>query len=339
MPPPNPITAKLRMALKLSISRLRTTHQKQLALTKQSRRTLSTLLSTVPPQYLVTPPTPNPLNAPMSLTSARIRCEPLIATDIYIELLEMLELYCELLLARISLLDNISGPLHSSSAQGGAGNSVGNQLDPALHEAISTLIYAAQRTSIKELQQARDLLVQKLGKEFALAAAENRDGKVAERVIKKLRMEPPSEELVTLYLKEIARTYGIPWGDDEGEGTPGAPPPPPDDDEPTTKIPAVDVLAETEDPVATELVSKAASPPKQVLPKSPIHVAPASPTTENLHPVIKFPDAPALKPMPSVSQPSVSQQRTGGGMAGVKKPAVSLQDDDLLRRFEALKRR
>lgn len=56
------------------------------------------------------------------------------------------------------------------------------ECDPGLEEAVKSIIYAAPRSEIKELQQARQLLVEKYGKEFALAAIENSDGKVAERV-------------------------------------------------------------------------------------------------------------------------------------------------------------
>ena len=61
--------------------------------------------------------------------------------------------------------------------------------DPGLEEAVKSIIYAAPRTEIKELQQVRQLLVEKYGKEFAVTAIENSDGKVAERVPPSL---PPS---------------------------------------------------------------------------------------------------------------------------------------------------
>src|SRR5438874_12258790 len=109
--------------------------------------------------------------------SARIRVENIIREELSVELLEILELYCELLLARVGLLD-------------------AKECDPGLEEAVKSIIYAAPRTDVKELQQARALLVEKFGKEFALQAVENSDGKVEERVLKQLRVEPPPEPLV-----------------------------------------------------------------------------------------------------------------------------------------------
>lgn len=143
-------------------------------------------------------------------------------------------------------------------------------------------------------------------------------------MLKKLRVEPPSQTLVTLYLKEIARTYGIAWG-----RTPPSTPPPEDDDDPSTAIavPSQEspLLA---DPQAAEL-SKA-TPPRQM--RSPINIAPPSPTTENIHPVVKLPDPPAMRPLAKKAaenrKPAVP---AGGGRS-------ALDDDDLAKRFAALKR-
>jgi vacuolar protein sorting-associated protein IST1 len=183
------------------------------------------------------------------------------------------------------------------------------------------LIYAAPRCEIKELQTVRQLLVEKFGKDFALSAIETPDGQVSERVLKKLRVEPPEERLVTLYLKEIARTYNISYG-----ATPPTTPPPCDhdeDDNPSTK------MAQMEERIAiidsnTEELSKA-SPPKNL--RSPINVAPPSPSTDNLHPVIRLPDT---ANMATVAKPPIVTQT-------VLKYRLS-DDDELARRFAALKR-
>jgi len=192
---------------------------------------------------------------------------------------------------------------------------------------VKSIIYAAPRSEIKELQQVRQFLVEKYGKEFALAAIENSDGKVAERVLKKLRVEPPSETLVTLYLKEIARTYGIPWGQ-----TPPSTPPPEgdDDDDPSTAIvvPANENPPLLADPKAAEL-SKA-TPPREM--RSPINVAPPSPSTENVHPVVRLPDPPAMRPLAK----KVTENRKPAAATGGTRSA--LDDDDLAKRFAALKR-
>jgi vacuolar protein sorting-associated protein IST1 len=178
---------------------------------------------------------------------------------------------------------------------------------------VKSLIYSAPRTEVKELQQVRQLLVEKYGKDFALAAIENSDGKVSEQVLKKLRVEAPEQTLVTLYLKEIARTYNIAYGNDVVRGDPS------DEDPSGGEKEAIPVAVV--DSKEVELAK--ATPPKQL--RSPINIAPPSPTTENVHPVVKLPEAPKFS---SPSARSISNTRT----------KLNADDDDLARRFAALKR-
>lgn len=247
--------------------------------------------------------------------------ENIIRSDITTELLEILELYCELLLARIGLLE-------------------AKECDPGLEEAVKSIIYAAPRTDIKELQQARQLLVEKYGKEFALAAIENSDEKVAERVLKKLRVEPPAPELVTAYLREIAKTYGVDWP--KGERKAEVEEDEDDDDEPSEGH-AIKTL---EEPLSTEELSKA-TPPRDLGPRSPVSIAPPSPSTDNISPRVRLPGPPELKPTAKMSalkkQTSSADSKgvatsgdPGGkkGVVGGKIPDV----DELARRFAELKK-
>jgi len=252
--------------------------------------------------------------------SARIRVENIIRSDITTELLEILELYCELLLARIGLLE-------------------AKDCDPGLEEAVKSIIYAAPRTDIKELQQARQLLVEKYGKDFALAAIENTDGKVAERVLKKLRVEPPDPELVTAYLREIAKTYGVDWPKGEGKAEMDKDD---DDDEPGDGH----GIKSLEAPLGTEELSKA-TPPRDLGPRSPVSVAPPSPSTDNISPRVRLPGPPELKPtakMSSLKKQTWSAESKGGatsGDPGGKKDVVGgkIPDvDELARRFAGLKK-
>ncbi|KAF8425323.1 regulator of Vps4 activity in the MVB pathway-domain-containing protein [Tirmania nivea] len=305
MPPPNLITSKLKTTLKLLISRLRHLQTKESSLSKQTRRTIATLLESNPPR----------------LESAKIRVENTIRQDILVELLEILELYSELLLARIHMLEG-TGPC-----------------DVGLEEAAKSLIYASQKVEVKELGMVRDLLAVRFGKEFVLQARENVGGGVSERVLKKLRVDTPSEELVGAYLKEIARTYGVDFGRDET-----SPPPLPgdgddddDDGSPSTgrKIPVAEL--ELADPKVGKLVEDAKTPPRKVLPKSPIHVAPASPSSENPHPVVRMPGegggAGTGVQRPQQHQGVPTAQASGG------KSKEDKEVDDLLARFAALKKR
>ncbi|KAI0308062.1 DUF292-domain-containing protein [Multifurca ochricompacta] len=169
-------STKAKVQLRLSVQRLRTLQEKKEAQAKAARRDVATLLERG------------------KIETARIKAESIINEDIYLELLELLELYCELLIARFGLVElNMREP------------------DPAVSEGICSIIYAAPRTELKELHVLRDLLMHKYGREFSAAVMENRDSCVSERVIKKLAINMPSADLVEGYLSEIAKGYGVRW--------------------------------------------------------------------------------------------------------------------------------
>jgi hypothetical protein len=85
----NPLKVFILVQLKMSVNRLRLMQQKQTALAKQARRELAQLLDQGKEE------------------SARIRVENIIREDLFVEMLEILELYCELLLARFGLLEQM----------------------------------------------------------------------------------------------------------------------------------------------------------------------------------------------------------------------------------------
>lgn len=258
------------------------------------------------------------------IDSARIRVENIIRSDITTELHEILELYCELLLARAGLLD-------------------GSTCDPGLEEAVKSIIYAAPKTEIKELLTVRTLLAEKYGKPFVLEAMENAGGKVNEKVVKKLSVTPPKEELVQGYLEEIAKAYGVNWPKrDLGEAPPEfvADDDDNDDDSPSGGQAQKNVEAplaadasteESRDAAAQEELSKA-TPPKTIGQSSPLRVMPSSPSSENPHPrvtVNRMELAPSKK----------MQQAAAAAKPAPKKDDTGLPDlDELSARFAALKK-
>ncbi|KAJ9298026.1 hypothetical protein DTO217A2_8523 [Paecilomyces variotii] len=88
--PPSMQTNRLISTLRLLIPRLRLLQKKETASSVSQRRELAQLLDSGRD------------------ASARIRVENVIATDIAVEVMEMIELYCELLLARAAVLDAIA---------------------------------------------------------------------------------------------------------------------------------------------------------------------------------------------------------------------------------------
>lgn len=128
--------------------------------------------------------------------SAKIRVEQIIRDDFMMEAMEIVELYCELLLGRFALFDQ-----HKPT----------NECEPSLIESVATIIYSAPRMNIHELLQLRDGLSARFGKEFVTNTSENKLHQVNSKVIQKLSIYAPDPFLVEQYLKEIAKFYEIPW--------------------------------------------------------------------------------------------------------------------------------
>lgn len=128
------------------------------------------------------------------LETARIKTEGIISEDIHLELLELMELYAETLLARFALLDLPT-----------------READISILPALCAIIHAAPRTELKELHVLREMLMAKFGREFAQDVMDNKDGCVPERVMNKLLVEAPDAKLVDLYIFEICKAYDVPF--------------------------------------------------------------------------------------------------------------------------------
>jgi vacuolar protein sorting-associated protein IST1 len=290
--------------LKLAIARLRMVQKRDEALSKNQRRQMAQLLEAG------------------KVDSAKIRVENIIRSDITTELLEILELYCELLLARAGLLE--------------AG---GSTCDPGLEEAVRSIMYAAPKTEIKELQQVRVLLGERFGKDFVMQAMDNVEGCVSDKVVKKLSVTPPRDELVQGYLEEIAKTYGVNWPY-KPKNDLGDPPDFLDDDENPSGGQAQKNL---EAPLTAEAAPGAgekaeelskATPPRNFGPNSPLHVNPPSPSTDNIHPRVTL-NSVELKPNQKMIDAGIAKKKPE------KKEDISdgIPDvNELAKRFAALKR-
>ncbi|KAI8816185.1 regulator of Vps4 activity in the MVB pathway-domain-containing protein [Fimicolochytrium jonesii] len=169
----NPTRTKVQ--LKLGINRLKLLQQKKTQLNAVARKEIASLLEKGKED------------------SARVRVEHIIREDFNIEAMEILELYSELLLARYGLLESMK------------------HCDQAIAEAVNTIIYAAPRIDVKELNMVRDQLIMKFGKEFAVAAMENQNDVVNSRIVHKLKVQTPDPVLVDQYLKTIAKAYDVPY--------------------------------------------------------------------------------------------------------------------------------
>lgn len=166
---------KLKVNLKLSINRLKLLEKKKTELAQKARREIADYINNGKEER------------------ARIRVEHIIREDYLVEAMEMLELYCDLLLARFGLIETQA------------------YCDEGMVEAVTTLIWAAPRlqSDVQELRVISDQLGLKYGKKFAHEASINANSTVNQRLILKLSPQPPPKTLVENYLVEIARSHHV----------------------------------------------------------------------------------------------------------------------------------
>ncbi|KAL8195162.1 UNVERIFIED_CONTAM: Vacuolar protein sorting-associated protein ist1 [Gekko kuhli] len=171
---------RLRVNLRLVINRLKLLEKKKTELAQKARKEIADYLAAGKDER------------------ARIRVEHIIREDYLVEAMEILELYCDLLLARFGLIQSMK------------------ELDSGLAEAVSTLIWAAPRlqSEVAELKIVADQLCAKYSKEYGKLCRSNQIGTVNDRLMHKLSVEAPPKILVERYLIEIAKNYNVPYEPD-----------------------------------------------------------------------------------------------------------------------------
>lgn len=171
---------RLRVNLRLVINRLKLLEKKKTELAQKARKEIADYLSSGKDER------------------ARIRVEHIIREDYLVEAMEILELYCDLLLTRFGLIQSMK------------------ELDPGLQEAVSTLIWAAPRlqSEVSELKIVSEQLCAKYSKEYGKLCRTNQIGTVNDRLMHKLSVEAPPKILVERYLIEIAKNYNVPYEPD-----------------------------------------------------------------------------------------------------------------------------
>lgn len=126
---------------------------------------------------------------------AKIKVEHIIREDYLVEAMEIVEMYCDLLLARFGLVESMK------------------EIDMGLYECVSSLIWVAPRmeSECSELKVIAEELSHKYGKEFTLMCKENRSKQVNEKLMQKLTEQAPGDLLVEKYLVEIAKSHNVPY--------------------------------------------------------------------------------------------------------------------------------
>jgi len=171
---------KLKTNLRLCINRLKLLEKKKSEMALKSRKEIADYISGG------------------KVERAKIRVEHIIREDYMVEAMEVLEMYCDLLLARFGLIQQMK------------------TLDDGLAEAISSLIWVSPRmqADVQELKIVCDQFTAKYGKPYAQACKENAVGTVSAKLMHKLSVQAPPKITVEKYLIEIARYYNVDYEPD-----------------------------------------------------------------------------------------------------------------------------
>nr|CAG4644303.1 EOG090X0DNH [Lepidurus arcticus] len=175
-----PNYSKLKTNLRLAVNRLKLLEKKKTELALKARKEIADYITAG------------------KVERAKIRVEQIIREDYLVEAMEVLEMYCDLLLARFGLVQQMK------------------VLDPGLAEAISSIIWVAPRlqADVAELKIIGDQLVYKYGKPYGQACRDNTVGTVSEKLMHKLSVQAPPKILVEKYLIEIAKNFNVPYEPD-----------------------------------------------------------------------------------------------------------------------------
>ncbi|KAI8541073.1 hypothetical protein RHMOL_Rhmol08G0034700 [Rhododendron molle] len=176
-------SSKCKTMTKMAVARIKLLRNKREAVVKQMRRDIALLLQSGQD------------------ATARIRVEHVIREQNVMAANEVLELFCELIVARLTIIAKQ------------------RQCPEDLKEGIASLIFAAPRCSdIPELLSIRDIFEKKYGKDFVSAATDLRPNAGVNRMlIEKLSVRTPSGQVKLKVMKEIAKEHQIEWDTTESE--------------------------------------------------------------------------------------------------------------------------
>ncbi|XP_067141097.1 IST1 homolog [Centruroides vittatus] len=177
---PRPNYSKLKTNLRLCINRLKLLEKKKSELSLKARREIADYISNG------------------KCERAKIKVEHIIREDYLVEAMEIIEMFCDLLLARFGLIEQMK------------------LMDEGLSEPISSIIWATPRlqTDLAEIKVISDQLTIKYGKQYTQCVLMNTVDTVNQKLIQKLSVAAPSKLLVEKYMIEIAKSNNIPYDPD-----------------------------------------------------------------------------------------------------------------------------
>ncbi|CAF2146796.1 hypothetical protein BRARA_A00271 [Brassica rapa] len=176
-------SSKCKTAAKMAVARIKLLRNKRQVVVKQMRRDIALLLQSGQD------------------ATARIRVEHVIREQNILAANEIIELFCELIVSRLTIITKQK------------------ECPVDLKEGIASLIFAAPRCSeIPELGDLKDIFEKKYGRDFVTAATELRPTCGVNRMlIDKLSVRHPGGEFKLKIMKEIAKEFQVDWDTAETE--------------------------------------------------------------------------------------------------------------------------
>ncbi|CAH8286486.1 unnamed protein product [Eruca vesicaria subsp. sativa] len=176
-------SSKCKTAAKMAVARIKLLRHKRQAVVKQMRRDIALLLQSGQD------------------ATARIRVEHVIREQNILAANEIIELFCELIVSRLTIITKQ------------------RECPVDLKEGIASLIFAAPRCSeIPELGDLKDIFEKKYGRDFVSAATELRPTCGVNRMlIVNLSVTRPYGEFKLKVMKEIAKEFQVDWDTKETE--------------------------------------------------------------------------------------------------------------------------
>uniref|UniRef100_A0A182JSY6 IST1 homolog n=1 Tax=Anopheles christyi TaxID=43041 RepID=A0A182JSY6_9DIPT len=176
-----PNYSKLKTNLRLALNRLKLLEKKKTELAQKARKEIADYLLAGKPER------------------AKIRVEHIIREDYLVEAMEIVEMYCDLILARFGLVTQMK------------------ELDEGIEEAVSSIIWVAPRlqADVQELKLCSDIFTLKYGKQYAeQVRAAIPPHKISDKLMHKLAIQAPPKLLVEKYLIEIAKIFNVDYEPD-----------------------------------------------------------------------------------------------------------------------------
>ncbi|KAJ0251066.1 Regulator of Vps4 activity in the MVB pathway protein [Hirschfeldia incana] len=176
-------SSKCKTAAKMAVARIKLLRNKRQVVVKQMRRDIALLLQSGQD------------------ATARIRVEHVIREQNNLAANEIIELFCELIVSRLTIITK-----HK-------------ECPVDLKEGIASLIFAAPRCSeIPELGDLKDIFEKKYGRDFVAAATELRPTCGVNRMlVDRLSVMRPFGEVKLKVMKEIAKEFQVDWDTKETE--------------------------------------------------------------------------------------------------------------------------